>query len=103
MYMWQVGAIILYTYVFHMLAPPPGGSFDDGEENLPIKTTSVNGGAPEEHIPLLTFQDPEQRTEKISTVREQVRRKCSFCSPENCICHGLLFSLVQTQTLHFNS
>ncbi|KAJ8647839.1 hypothetical protein MRB53_000862 [Persea americana] len=67
-----VGAIILYTYVFHMLAPPPGGSFDDGDESLPIKTTSVNGGAAEEHIPLLTLQDPEQQTEKISTAREQI-------------------------------
>ncbi|KAJ3703193.1 hypothetical protein LUZ61_006898 [Rhynchospora tenuis] len=33
-----VGAIILYTYVFKMLAPPPGGSFDgnEDEKQLPV-------------------------------------------------------------------
>ncbi|KAJ3669104.1 hypothetical protein LUZ60_011054 [Juncus effusus] len=37
-----VGAIILYTYVFRMLAPPAGGSFDDSseEENL-LPTTKT--------------------------------------------------------------
>ncbi|CAA6656970.1 unnamed protein product [Spirodela intermedia] len=33
-----VGAIVLYTFVFQMLSPPPGGSFDcPTEEKLPIK------------------------------------------------------------------
>ncbi|KAH7677630.1 Membrane transport protein [Dioscorea alata] len=49
-----VGAIVLYTYVFHMLAPPPGRSFDgiDKEESLPTKNP-VNVSAPEQ-LPLLT-------------------------------------------------
>lgn len=36
-----VGAIILYTYVFKMLAPPPGRSFDDNEDEkqLPISSS----------------------------------------------------------------
>ncbi|KAL5220817.1 hypothetical protein ABZP36_025530 [Zizania latifolia] len=38
-----VGAIIVYTYVFKMLAPPPGESFDGTEEEkLPIKVSGEN-------------------------------------------------------------
>ncbi|KAM0953841.1 putative membrane transport protein [Dioscorea sansibarensis] len=53
-----VGAIVLYTYVFHMLAPPPGRSFDgiDEEESLPTKNP-VNVSAPEQ-MPLLT-EEPQ--------------------------------------------
>ncbi|XAR68687.1 hypothetical protein NMG60_11000017 [Bertholletia excelsa] len=46
-----VGAIVLYTYVFHMLAPPPEGSFDSGERNLPVKSPPQNS-LPEQ-VPLL--------------------------------------------------
>ncbi|KAL3531582.1 hypothetical protein ACH5RR_005103 [Cinchona calisaya] len=35
-----VGAIVLYTYVFHMLAPPPEGTFDIEDQNLHIKSLS---------------------------------------------------------------
>ncbi|XP_017697088.2 protein PIN-LIKES 6-like [Phoenix dactylifera] len=52
-----VGAIVLYTYVFQMLAPPPGETFDGTEEeDLPTKNP-VNNGAPEQ-VPLLTFEEP---------------------------------------------
>ncbi|KAL0282541.1 UNVERIFIED_CONTAM: protein PIN-LIKES 6 [Sesamum angustifolium] len=37
-----VGAIVLYTYVFHMLAPPPGGTFDVEDGNLPVKNPTRN-------------------------------------------------------------
>ncbi|KAK0585332.1 hypothetical protein LWI29_026958 [Acer saccharum] len=50
-----VGAIILYTYVFNMLAPPPGGSFDAEEANLPIKNSSKDAEAGPEQVPLLTL------------------------------------------------
>ena len=54
----QVGAIILYTYVFQMLAPPPSGSFDfQEEEKLPIKDLPVNPSP--NQIPLLAPQDLE--------------------------------------------
>ncbi|OMO88487.1 Auxin efflux carrier [Corchorus capsularis] len=46
-----VGAIILYTYVFHMFAPPPEGTFDLEELNLPLKTPQKD--APPEQVPLL--------------------------------------------------
>ncbi|XP_059644273.1 protein PIN-LIKES 6-like [Cornus florida] len=46
-----VGAIILYTYVFQMLAPPPEGSFDIEERNLPIKNAPEEGSP--EQVPLL--------------------------------------------------
>ncbi|ONM36871.1 PIN-formed protein14 [Zea mays] len=38
-----VGAIIVYTYVFKMLAPPPGQTFDGSEEDgIPIKASGEN-------------------------------------------------------------
>ncbi|KAH7554640.1 hypothetical protein JRO89_XS12G0251900 [Xanthoceras sorbifolium] len=49
-----VGAIILYTYVFNMLAPPPGGSFDVEEASLPIKNSSKDATDTPEQVPLLT-------------------------------------------------
>ncbi|THU57979.1 hypothetical protein C4D60_Mb03t09290 [Musa balbisiana] len=53
-----VGAIILYTYVFQMLAPPPGETFDGAEEvKLPTKIP-VNNSAPDQ-VPLLTSKDAE--------------------------------------------
>ena len=70
--MWQVGAIILYTYVFQMLAPPPGGYFDCIEEDkLPIKSQPTNP-LPEQ-VPLLNSREPEL-TEFDSPKRGKVRR-----------------------------
>ncbi|KAL3644416.1 Protein PIN-LIKES 6 [Castilleja foliolosa] len=58
-----VGAIVLYTYVFQMFAPPPGGTFDVEDGALPIKYPSRNDNnsldnddAPEE-TPLLEVDD----------------------------------------------
>ncbi|KAL6278357.1 hypothetical protein ACE6H2_021958 [Prunus campanulata] len=53
-----VGAIILYTYVFHMLAPPPEGTFDIEEGELPIKSPR-NGKIPDQ-VPLLTHDEDEE-------------------------------------------
>uniref|UniRef100_A0A5B7AZB0 Auxin efflux carrier family protein n=1 Tax=Davidia involucrata TaxID=16924 RepID=A0A5B7AZB0_DAVIN len=47
-----VGAIVLYTYVFHMLEPPPEGTFDIEDTNLPIKGPSKDSSP--EQVPLLT-------------------------------------------------
>ncbi|GAV64946.1 Mem_trans domain-containing protein, partial [Cephalotus follicularis] len=47
-----VGAIILYTYVFNMLAPPPEGTFDIEQSRLPIKSPPKD--ATPEQAPLLT-------------------------------------------------
>lgn len=49
-----VGAIILYTYVFHMYAPPPEGTFDIDEVSLPVKNSSKDATPAPERIPLLT-------------------------------------------------
>ncbi|KAJ4704186.1 Auxin efflux carrier family protein [Melia azedarach] len=48
-----VGAIILYTYVFQMLAPPPEGTFDIDEASLPIKNSSKDDTTAPEQVPLL--------------------------------------------------
>lgn len=56
-----VGAIVLYTYVFWMLAPPPGG-FDIVDSSLPIKAAPKSSGGPPEEVPLLT-REPEPTNE----------------------------------------
>ncbi|XP_045798659.1 protein PIN-LIKES 6-like [Trifolium pratense] len=54
-----VGAIILYTYVFNMLAPPPEGTFDIDHERLPLKSsTKVDGST--EQAPLLAREEGEE-------------------------------------------
>ncbi|CAL1373140.1 unnamed protein product [Linum trigynum] len=50
-----VGAIILYTYVFNMLAPPPEGTFDIEDGNVPIKSPLKD--APFEQLPLLSHEN----------------------------------------------
>lgn len=57
-----VGAIILYTYVFHMLAPPPEGTFDIDEQSLPIK--SPRDGKTPGQVPLLTHEEHEEEEEE---------------------------------------
>ncbi|CAN0880047.1 Protein PIN-LIKES 6 [Linum grandiflorum] len=49
-----VGAIILYTYVFNMLAPPPEGTFDI-ENVCPIKSSLKDSGP--ERIPLVVQEN----------------------------------------------
>ncbi|KAI5662907.1 hypothetical protein M9H77_22230 [Catharanthus roseus] len=57
-----VGAIVLYTYVFNMLAPPPEGTFDLVDGHLPVKSPSkessqaLRDNSPEQ-VPLLA-QEP---------------------------------------------
>ncbi|XP_057435451.1 protein PIN-LIKES 6 [Lotus japonicus] len=51
-----VGAIILYTYVYNMLAPPPEGTFDIDPQSIPIKCTTKSDGSPEQD-PLLTQEE----------------------------------------------
>ncbi|ERN04282.1 hypothetical protein AMTRI_Chr08g210320 [Amborella trichopoda] len=64
-----VGAIILYTYVFHMLAPPPGDSFESIEsdsfesiESGKSPTNTISRGSGPETLPLLAPQAPATQT-----------------------------------------
>ncbi|KAF5476440.1 protein PIN-LIKES 6 [Juglans microcarpa x Juglans regia] len=50
-----VGAIILYTYVFNMLAPPSEGTFDIDDGSLPMKSPPKDGSP--EQVPLLTQEE----------------------------------------------
>ncbi|BAT83865.1 protein PIN-LIKES 6 [Vigna umbellata] len=63
-----VGAIILYTYVFNMLAPPPEGTFDIDNESLPLKSTPMGDTTPEQ-VPLLT------REEGVCTTSQNTSKK----------------------------
>ncbi|KAI4353595.1 hypothetical protein L6164_002532 [Bauhinia variegata] len=63
-----VGAIILYTYVFNMLAPPPEGNFDIDYESLPLKITAKGDGSAEQ-VPLL-----DQNEEVTSTVSNDSKK-----------------------------
>ncbi|XP_058214842.1 protein PIN-LIKES 6 isoform X2 [Rhododendron vialii] len=47
-----VGAIVLYTYVFYMLAPPSEGTFDIEDRDLPLKNSPKD--STQEQVPLLT-------------------------------------------------
>ena len=65
----QVGAIVLYTYVFQMLSPPPGGSFDCSKQSsLPVKNF-----IPDHHHPGL---------EPLLNVKESEPLDLNFTSTE---------------------
>lgn len=72
-----VGAIVLYTYVFNMLAPPPEGTFDVEEQNLPTKNppkSSCSNPAEDsspEQVSLLT----EEATSTNSSVSKEEKIK----------------------------
>ncbi|KAJ6841781.1 protein PIN-LIKES 6 [Iris pallida] len=73
-----VGAIILYTYVFQMLAPPLGETFDGIEgEKLPTKAQAPVGAVPPEQVPLLNSEEPET-TNKASSTRRKVVTKLVY-------------------------
>ncbi|XP_058739845.1 protein PIN-LIKES 6 [Vicia villosa] len=55
-----VGAIILYTYVFNMLAPPPEGTFDIDHERLPLKNSTPKSDGPPEEAPLIAQEEEEE-------------------------------------------
>ncbi|XP_077239231.1 protein PIN-LIKES 6-like [Tasmannia lanceolata] len=70
-----VGAIILYTYVFQMLAPP-GDSFDTNEASkLPVKA-APQSSVPEQ-VPLLPSPEPEP-TYSIITKRGKIIAALDF-------------------------
>lgn len=64
-----VGAIILYTYVFQMLALPPGESYDSIAEGKLPTHGPISDPFPE-HVPLLDPEVPET-TESDSSVRKK--------------------------------
>lgn len=69
-----VGAIILYTYVFRMFAPPPEGSFDLEDACLPIKSHSTDGSP--EQVPLLTHEEVvEAQTDSDSDASKKLKIK----------------------------
>lgn len=72
-----VGAIILYTYVFNMLAPPPEGTFDIEEASLPIKNTPKENDLPEQ-VPLLTKEAAPAPVDPDNSKRGNVKRIFTF-------------------------
>lgn len=68
-----VGAIILYTYVFQMLAPPPGETFD-GIEGEKLPTKAPVGAVPSEQVPLLNSEEPETANTDSSARRKVVAK-----------------------------
>ncbi|XP_024188548.1 protein PIN-LIKES 6 [Rosa chinensis] len=83
-----VGAIILYTYVFNMLAPPPEGTFDIDEETLPIK--SPTDGETLGQVPLLTHEDQQEEEEEQKN-EEQVVEINPNSSKKSMITELLMF------------
>lgn len=71
----KVGAIILYTYVFNMLAPPPEGNFDIEEEmHLPIKNVPIETCTPDQ-VPLLA-SDSENPVTDINVSSLKTGKVC---------------------------
>ncbi|PKA51159.1 hypothetical protein AXF42_Ash010599 [Apostasia shenzhenica] len=114
-----VGAIILYTYVFHMLAPPPSGSFDCADEGklstndptadmllmkapateesrMPVKFSTEQDAS---HLkPLLAFGDSEteslaarKMTAKIIFVLEKLKQPPIIASILAIVCGSVPF------------
>lgn len=77
-----VGAIVLYTYVFQMLAPPPEGTFDIEDGHLPIKIHSKErlpshpSGSSAEQVPLLTTNG--EPADSSSSKKEKVKEFFKF-------------------------
>lgn len=67
-----VGAIVLYTYVFHMLAPPPEGTFDIEDGHLPMK--APNRDSSHAAVPLLA----EEPAVPVSTSSQKNKIKEFF-------------------------
>ncbi|KAL1322010.1 hypothetical protein HN51_066916 [Arachis hypogaea] len=73
-----VGAIILYTYVFNMLAPPPEGTFDIDNESIPLKGAPNNDGSPEQNqrtTPLLAPKEEETQKEEVILTASNASRE----------------------------
>ncbi|MBA0664199.1 hypothetical protein Goklo_004244 [Gossypium klotzschianum] len=60
-----VGAIILYTYVFNMLAPPVEGTFDLEDASLPLKIPQKDVSP--EQAPLLVQEDASVDSDNSDT------------------------------------
>ncbi|KAK6943330.1 Membrane transport protein [Dillenia turbinata] len=69
-----VGAIVLYTYVFNMLAPPPEGTFDIEDSSLPIKNPPKDGSP--EQVPLLTHE--AVLTDLDASIRGKIKEILNF-------------------------
>ncbi|KAB2630386.1 hypothetical protein D8674_007905 [Pyrus ussuriensis x Pyrus communis] len=65
-----VGAIILYTYVFQMLSPPPEGTFDIEEKDLPIKSPRNSMSTTPDQIPLLINDENDEEPTRQEEVAE---------------------------------
>ncbi|XP_009337818.1 protein PIN-LIKES 6 [Pyrus x bretschneideri] len=65
-----VGAIILYTYVFQMLSPPPEGTFDIEEKDLPIKSPRNSTSTTPDQIPLLINDENDEEPTRQEEVAE---------------------------------
>ncbi|XP_073282170.1 protein PIN-LIKES 6-like [Primulina huaijiensis] len=91
-----VGAIVVYTYVFNMLAPPPGGTFDIEDENLPVKDPtriSSNYAAKDsspENVPLLmeeaisndsSYKKKDKVKHFLNVIYEKLKLKQIFQPP----------------------
>ncbi|CAJ1813531.1 unnamed protein product [Sphenostylis stenocarpa] len=72
-----VGAIILYTYVFNMLAPPPEGTFDIDIESVPLKSAPM-GDATLEQIPLLVKEEGVSSTSQNTSKKWEIKDLLTF-------------------------
>ncbi|CAD6236235.1 unnamed protein product [Miscanthus lutarioriparius] len=73
-----VGAIIVYTYVFKMLAPPPGQTFDGSEEDeLPIKASGENTVPQIGNYPMNTYTSTAPENEPLLSAGEVQKERAT--------------------------
>ncbi|KAJ1377885.1 Membrane transport protein [Sesbania bispinosa] len=72
-----VGAIIVYTYVFNMLAPPPEGTFDIDKETLPLKSALKHDDSLEQ-VPLLTEKEELTLTDPNASKKWKINDLLTF-------------------------
>ncbi|KAK7340092.1 hypothetical protein VNO77_20786 [Canavalia gladiata] len=73
-----VGAIIVYTYVFNMLAPPPEGTFDIDHDTVPLKSTATTVGGSTEQAPLLAKEEGSTLTASNTSKKWKIKEFLPF-------------------------
>lgn len=91
-----VGAIILYTYVFQMLSPPPGGSFDVTEiDKLPVKSTPVNDAAAEQVPPVKSSPVKDAAPEQVPLLESQGQESTNVVTPKKRKILDLIYNIYE--------
>ncbi|KAJ1285952.1 hypothetical protein BS78_03G316600 [Paspalum vaginatum] len=95
-----VGAIIVYTYVFKMLAPPPGQTFDGSEEDeLPIKASEENAAPGLGKYPISTHTGTVPENEPLLSSEEVQKEHATSVGTKIMGCLKSVFKFMKDKQL----